>query len=202
MDLFPPRAIHVRTAPRPLAHWPEAVRSAELLRGSVVRCGPGVRPLGWPDTPVVRLCALAPWSLDQDLIAIGRTAAWVWDAARTPGAPLEFSTSRGRRPRPEAAGPRVVRQFGYADDRVIRLGEHLVTDPLQTLCDLLRLAASLSPGDRVACRLLRVRVGAQVAAAGPAYDPPAEPAPDPVREALAAGPRTGRARALARLEAL
>ncbi len=71
--------------------WPEAVRSAELRAGSLVRCGPGYRPVGWPETPRVRAAALAPW-LGAGRTAVLGTAAWIWGAAREPGSPLEIAT--------------------------------------------------------------------------------------------------------------
>ena len=71
--------------------WPEALRSAELRRGTLVACGPGVRGVGWPDSPRVRLAALAPW-LSGGRVAAFRTAAWVWGAAREPGRPLRVTT--------------------------------------------------------------------------------------------------------------
>lgn len=133
--------------------WPHAVRSAELLRGTLVRCGPGVRPVGWPETPRVRAAALAPW-LTPDRIAIRMSAAWIWGAARRPDAPLELSTADRRRPEPGAHRDHLLRQFRYADDALRLLDGFVVTDPEQTVYDLLRVPHGFGRRHRVACRLL------------------------------------------------
>lgn len=149
---FPVRRARPRAIPR-IDRWPQAVRSAELLRGALARCGPGLRPVGWPETPRVRAAALAPW-LAPDRIAIRMSAAWIWGAARDPGAPLEFSTAGRRRPARRVHPDHLLHQFGYAEDAVERLGDFSVTTPEQTVHDLLRLPSGFTARHRVACRLL------------------------------------------------
>ena len=147
-----PRARRPQLSVPALEAWPEAVRSAELLRGTVVRCGPGVRPIAWPDTPRVRLAALAPWL--GSFIAVGLTAAWVWGAARTPGPVLECSTADRKRP-PATQPPGVrVRQLALAGGDIVQIGRGRATTPTRTLCDLLRADTPASTVERVACRLL------------------------------------------------
>ncbi|MFT4232259.1 MAG: hypothetical protein QM606_05720, partial [Leucobacter sp.] len=130
-----------------------AVRSAELLRGALVRCGPGVRPVGWPDVPRVRAAALAPW-LSADRIAIRMCAAWIWGAAREPGLPLEFSTTERRRPGRREHPDHLLHQFAYDERALHRFDGFALTAPEQTLHDLLRIPEAFSPDRRVACRLL------------------------------------------------
>ncbi|WP_146120021.1 hypothetical protein [Leucobacter massiliensis] len=134
-------------------HWPEAVRSAELMRGTLLRCGPGVRLAAWPETPRVRAAALAPW-LTPDRIAIRMVAAWVWGAARDPGRPLEFSTAGRRRPSAQRRSELVLRQYHYPEGTVVPLDGLLVTVPEQTVYDLLRSPGDFGDRQRLACRLL------------------------------------------------
>lgn len=148
----PARRTQLRAVPL-VDHWPQAVRSVELLRGTLVRCGPGLRRAGWPETPRVRTAALAPW-LGSDRIAIRMSAAWIWGAARSPGPPLEFSTAGRRRPDRRVHRDHLLYQFGYADDALRYLDGFAVTAPEQTVYDLLRMPDGFTDRQRVACRLL------------------------------------------------
>lgn len=166
--------------------WPVAVRTAELTRGSLLRCGPGVRPAGWPDTPRVRLAALDPW-IAPGHIAVLTTAAWVWGVISEPGHPLHTTTA-GRRRGPRNAPPGVrVHQFWTPDADTVQFGAAAVTTPGRTLCDLLRLTEEFTRLHRRACRLLRYRL---------AWDTPR------ISAALASGAAPYRARALERLRQL
>lgn len=197
--------------------WPEAVRSAELRAGSLVRCGPGYRPVGWPETPWVRAAALAPW-LGAGRTAVLGTAAWIWGAAREPGSPLEVATEaraelreeHGQRVRLRELGPRprAPSGAGNATGRAGRapsgagnarelpterargtaqLDGIAVSVPTRTAADLLRLSPVLTPRLRLACRLLLASALADRKAIG--------------RE-LAQGPAPHRRRALERLAEL
>lgn len=167
-------------------HWPEAVQFAEHLRGTLVRCGPGFRGAGWPDTPRVRAAALGAW-LTPDRIAVRMTAAWVWGACREPGRPLEFSTVGRRRPTHRGTAPDIVlHQFAYAEPELQRLDEGLVvTTPEQTACDLLRVPGPFPLSHRVAVRLLGCM---------------SEGGIETIRERIASGRPQYRATALARLD--
>ena len=150
----PPHELRARARAVPrFDRWPPAVRSAELLRGSLVRCGPGVRPVGWPETPRTRATALAPW-LTPDRVAIRMSAAWVWGAARQPDAPLELSTAGRRRPDHGAHRDHLLRQFAYDESALRRFDGFAVTDPEQTVYDLLRIPEGFTRRHRVACWLL------------------------------------------------
>lgn len=139
--------------PPRLDTWSIAELSAEMLRGSVTVCGPGHRLLSWPETPRVRLTALAPWTL-PDRIAVLDTAAWVWGAMCDPGRPLQLSTFDGVRA-PTVQGPDAsVHQYRYRDEEIVQFGEFFVTSPARTVHDLLRLDEPVPPARRVACRLL------------------------------------------------
>ncbi|MFV0433553.1 MAG: hypothetical protein ACK5LO_06220 [Leucobacter sp.] len=141
-------------SPPRIDHWPRAVRSAEMLRGTLVRCGPGLRLVGWPETPRVRAHALAPWYGTGHNAAIRMTAAWIWGAARSPGHPLEFSTTRGRRAESTPGSEHALHQFSYESDEIHSLGEFQLTTPLRTVADVLRIPGEFSRAHRVACRLL------------------------------------------------
>ena len=153
--VFSPPLVGQREAPSPPRFdlWPEALRSAELLRGSLVRCGPGVRGAGWPETPRVRLAALAPW-LEHGNVATHLTAAWVWGAARRPGPRIEVSVRiGGRRRAPNSEWLRIY-ELRYAETDIHRFGDFGVTTPLRTVLDVLHRDAALATAERVACRLL------------------------------------------------
>ncbi|MBL3686917.1 hypothetical protein D3248_08130 [Leucobacter zeae] len=184
-DLGGPRPSRPVPVPPRIDRWPVAVRSAELQRGTLVRCGPGLRLVGWPESPRVRLHALAPWGADRR-IAVMATAAWVWGALRSPDPELDFGTGGGR-----AAGARApltrIREFSCAPDEIIAFGEFRVTAPERTLVDMLRHTASFAPAHRVACRLLLLGVPGGRAA---------------LRERIACGRRQYRATALRRLDRL
>ncbi|WP_449282575.1 hypothetical protein [Leucobacter sp.] len=150
----PVNELRARARPVPrFDRWPEAVRSAELLRGSLVRCGPGVRGAGWPETPRVRAAALAPW-LTSDRIAIRMSAAWIWGAARRPDAPLELSTADRRRPDHGPHRDHLLHQFAYDRSALRTLDGFAVTEPEQTVYDLLRMPHGFARRHLVACRLL------------------------------------------------
>ena len=140
-----------------LHHWPPAVRSAELLAGVLVRCGPGVRPIGWPESPPVRLAAISE-VLEGGYIAISQTAAWVWGAARDPGHRLQVSVPPGRRLPQLQPRDITVRQLRLEPDDLIRLGEHTVSSPLRTLKDIVQGSAQFTSAEVVNCRLLALRV--------------------------------------------
>lgn len=136
-----------------LTAWPLTVRSAETLRGTLVRCGPGVRLAAWPETARVRAAALEPW-FHQHRVAIRLTAAWIWGATRNPGTPLRFATQNGRRAEPVNRALVTLQQLRFHEGEIEQLGDHAVTSPLRTLLDLLRDPDPLPHEARVACRLL------------------------------------------------
>lgn len=143
--------------PRPpipprLDRWPEAVRSAELIRGTVVRCGPGLRLTAWPETPSVRAAALRPLFRD-DLIASHITAAWIWGAARNPGEPLDFLTLNSRTQGTEPETGIRLHRFRMGNGDIAALGGLNVTTPRRTLFDLLR-GDQFSTEQRLVCRVL------------------------------------------------
>lgn len=145
------------TIPRPptpprFDDWPQAIRSAELLRGTVVPCGPGLRLAAWPETPTVRACALRP-VFHSGLIAAHLTAAWIWGAARHPGIPLEFITRSGKLRDGFGENPPRLHRYRIEPDDTVPLGELFVTSPSRTLFDLLR-AETFSRRSRLACRVL------------------------------------------------
>ncbi len=132
--------------------WPVAMQYAMRLRGALLPCGPGVRGVGWPDTPRVRLAAIAG-ALAGGHVAALLTAAWVWGAAADPGSPLSIAKSAGRsRAHRASDAQRYELRLSPAD--VAELGEFGVTTPLRTILDLLHLSPSFGPDERTACREL------------------------------------------------
>lgn len=151
--MTPPLAPHSAPEPPRFDGWPPAVISAAVLRGTLVRCGPGVRGIGWPETPRVRALALAPW-LSRRRIAVHLTAAWVWGAARSPGHPLTVSMPNGHREGPGTRPDRVTLHLRCGPEDIEGFGPCAVTTPLRTLVDLLHAGDALSRHRAVACRLL------------------------------------------------
>lgn len=152
LDLSPSTLPEAPSPPR-YDLWPEALRSAERLRGTLVPCGPGLRGVGWPETPRVRLAAIAPW-LGGGRIAVYLTAAWVWGAARNPGHPLRVSTTHGGRATTVAQAMPRVHQLRLSPAECSRFGDFSVTTPLRTATDLLYDDERFGTSHRVAVRLL------------------------------------------------
>ncbi len=132
--------------------FPKSLQSALILRGALRRCGPGVRGVAWPDTPTVRLAALAQY-LHSERIACHLTAAWVWHALPDAPEPYCVATSPGRGHATTLPGTRIM-QFSFREDEVAKLGHFLVTSPQRTLYDLLHQPHSLSELEREAARVL------------------------------------------------
>lgn len=151
MDPSPPR----------YDRWPLSVQHAMRLRGALVRCGPGVRGVGWPDTPRVRLAAIAN-ALEGGQFAALLTAAWVWGAVDDPGTPLSVARSAGRSRTSRAVGAQHY-ELRISPADVVKFGEFGVTTPMRTILDLLHVNPSFGPRERSACReLLRISpVGAE-----------------------------------------
>lgn len=117
-----------------------AVRSAELLRGSLVRCGPGVRGVGWPETSGVRALALPhPDAGGHELVAVAYTAAWVWGAEWNNDSPIVFSTLQRMRFLRTAIAPLHVREYAIAPSDTVAICGVRVTTPERTVYDLLYL---------------------------------------------------------------
>lgn len=126
----------VRAEPPRLDLWPETLQSAERLRGTLVPCGPGFRGVGWPETPRVRLTALAPW-LTGGRVATHLTAAWVWGAARSPGRTLQVTARAHQRRDAQNTEWLRIYELRYTEADTRRFGEFSVTTPLRTVLDLL-----------------------------------------------------------------
>lgn len=134
-------------------HWPPAVRSAELARGSILRCGPGLRPAGWPEHPRVRVAALAPW-LGEGRTAIEMTAAWVWAACEWSDAFLSLGLASDRRVGVLRLPRGSLRRLTFEDGDVIRFRGLAVTAPLRTAFDILHRRGPLDADASTACRRL------------------------------------------------
>ena len=136
-------------------HWPPALRSAALLTGTLVRCGPGYRPVSWPDNAVAR-CTAIGGLLAQRYAAIEDTAAWIWGVRRSPGSPIRLLTRRGRAPASfEAVHSDIdvlVSNYRLTPGDVVELAGYGVTSRIRTVYDLLR--AQCGRERLVACRLL------------------------------------------------
>lgn len=120
------------------------------LRGALIPCGPGMRGAAWPDTPKVRLSAIASL-LDGGHVAAFLTAAWVWNAAPDPGHPISVAAHAGCARRPVA--PNVRRyELRLAPGDTVLLGAFHATSPKRTLLDLLHHPYTFGDEEREACR--------------------------------------------------
>ncbi|MGO3146541.1 MAG: hypothetical protein ACTIJ6_02560 [Leucobacter sp.] len=144
--------MHTPIAPA-VSHWPQTLKSAAALLGTLTTCGPGFRPAAWPPTPATRCAALTEY-LTPRFVAIGMTAAWIWGAARERRTPLELSTRSGRVPSTSENRLVAYRQFKFRSEDVAYFGEYAVTHPTRTAYDLMRSADNFDTPRRVACRLL------------------------------------------------
>lgn len=166
--------------------WPVAVRSAELLRGTLVACGPGVRLVSWPDTAEARAYA-AQQAIGDQLMPVMLSAAWVWGCARDPGVPFDCSTRGGTRPKFQYSRQLRVHEYQYELGDLEECGATALPSPARTACDLIRLSTQLSAATIVAARLLVMRAGLS---------------PEGWRREIMRGPARGRSRALHRFELL
>jgi hypothetical protein len=136
--------------------FPEAERSALRLDGECAPLGLTVVPVDVPVGPAVRAASLAGAAARFDLVVELGTAAWVHGAVADLPVPLALAVDvrRARRTRAVVPPPREAR-FRAGD--VVRLGGVLVTTPLKTAFDLLRLPADPAPGTAaVAAALLGI----------------------------------------------
>lgn len=146
-------------SPPRIDRWPVAVRSAARLRGALTACGPGVRGIGWPESPAVRLVALAAW-IGPDLAACGATAAWVWGARRDPGRPLHATVLGGRRAGRLGSSSLKVHEYRLSDDDLVEFDGLRVTSRLRTAEELLFHEPEFGSAERASCRLLVLGVTA------------------------------------------
>lgn len=166
--------------------WPVAVRSAELARGTLVPCGPGVRLVSWPETAEARAYA-AQQAIGEHLMPVMQAAAWVWGCARSPGIPFHCSTRGGTRPKHLRSAAVRVHEFRYGAHDLVKCGDCSLPSHARTACDLLRMSTNLDATTIVSIRLLVLRAGLSR---------------DELRRELMRGPGRSRARALNRLAAL
>ncbi|KKI17163.1 MULTISPECIES: hypothetical protein [unclassified Leucobacter] len=140
-------------SPPRIDRWPVAVRSAARLRGVLTGCGPGLRGIGWPESPAVRLVALAAW-IGPELAACGTTAAWVWGARRDPGHPLHAAVLGGRRARSTEPSALRVHEYRLAPTDLVEFDGLRVTSRVRTAEELLFHEREFGPAERASCRLL------------------------------------------------
>jgi hypothetical protein len=131
-----------------------AERSVLRLDGECVPVGLSDVPVDVPVDRVVRAASLASAVGRHDLAVDLRTAAWVHGADPVLPHPLTLAIdiTRARRTKLVRPAPREVR---FRPDDLERLGGVLVTTPLKTAFDLLRLGLD-ADAETIAARLLRV----------------------------------------------
>lgn len=146
-------------------HWPAAVISSAIRQGTLVRCGPGYRPVTWPESPLVRCTAIA-WALTPKYAACNHTAAWIWGGSRAPGTVIEISVRTGRVPYRQQPGT-TQHEYVLSEGDVVNVGDYWVTSPVRTVFDLLRSTREFTVADMAACRLLLAHhsAGAELLAA-------------------------------------
>jgi hypothetical protein len=118
--------------------FPEAERSVLRLDGECRPLGLTVVPVDVPDGPAVRAASLAGATARHDLVVELLAAAWVHGVVPDPPAPLTLAVDVRRARRTRAVVP-LPREARFGGDDVVRLGGVLVTTPLKTAFDLLRL---------------------------------------------------------------
>jgi hypothetical protein len=137
-----------------LETFPPTERSVLRLDGESLPLGLTDVPVGVPVGPAVRAASLTPATRRHDLVVELRSAGWVHGVVTTLPDPLTLAVDivrTGRRKLP-APPPREVR-FRAAD--LERLGGVLVTTPLRTAFDLVRLDPG-ADSDALASALLRL----------------------------------------------
>lgn len=136
-----------------LEHLSPTERSVLRLDGEIVPLGLTDVPVGVPLVPAVRAASLVPATEAHDLVLELRTAAWVHGAVEALPQPLALAVDVARvgRVKLGTPAPREVR-FRAAD--LVRLGGVLVTTPLRTAFDLVRLEPG-ADSDAIASALLR-----------------------------------------------
>lgn len=136
---------------------PRSVERAELLIGSLVRWGPGVRPIGWPDGPRIRAHIAGNRPPATGLVLALGAAAWVWGADWEPDQVVEWSTLESRRRTTMDVSGSRVHEFNIHSHEVEDFDGILVTTPLRTLWDLLLRADPFHKREQAQClALLRV----------------------------------------------
>jgi hypothetical protein len=128
-----------------------AERSALRLDGECVPLGLSDVPVGVPIGPAERAASLAGATARYALVAELRTAAWVHGALQELATPLSLAIDVERTARRTLHSP-APREVRFRREDLQLLGGVLVTVPLRTAFDLLRLV----PGtEDVATALLR-----------------------------------------------
>jgi hypothetical protein len=107
-----------------------------------------------PDGPEARAASLAGATTRHDLVVELRSAAWVHGAVRDLSDPLSLAVDVRRSKRTKLRFP-APREAHFRADDTQRLGGVLVTSPLKTAYDLLRLDERQEV-EAVAARLLQV----------------------------------------------
>lgn len=118
---------------------PQSVISGQLWHGTLVRCGPGVRGKGWPETPMVRAQALHFLMNKYPLVAVLHTAAWVWGYQWLEDIPAALSTVKAKRFLHQSPLGCRVYELNVLDDHYFEMGEVFVTTPERTIYDYLYL---------------------------------------------------------------
>ena len=134
--------------------FPVTERSALLLDGDCRPLGLTVVPVDVPDAPAVRAASLSGATARHDLVVELRTAAWVHGAVAVLPDPLTLAVDvkRSRRTKLHSPAPR---EAHFREQDTDRLGGVLVTSPLKTAYDLLRLDEGAQV-EEIAALLLRI----------------------------------------------
>lgn len=119
-----------------LHRLPAPVIQAEILRGSLTRCGPGVRGIGWPDTPELRASLLKEFQLPGSAFVL-LTAAWVWGHTWHEEQKVQLSWLNKKRLHRTVLNTVQVKQFNLPANECLHLADILVTSPERTIQDLL-----------------------------------------------------------------
>ncbi len=125
-----------------------------LLDGECRAVGLTVAPVDVPDGPVVRAASLAGATARHDLVAELWSAAWVHGVVEVLPLPLSLAVDVRASRRTKLISP-APREAHFRSDDTERLGGVLVTSPLKTAYDLVRLDGT-GAAEEVAAALLRI----------------------------------------------
>ncbi|HUH52979.1 MAG TPA: hypothetical protein VLZ31_02915 [Microbacteriaceae bacterium] len=123
-------------APPNYSLLPRSVINAELLLGSVVKCGPGVLGVGWPDSATARAATFKAFD-PHDLVVVKESAAFVWGYEWRTSQMIEFSTLNAKRHLEPPPLNTVIHEYSIVDTETVSLAGVLVTTPLRTIYDLI-----------------------------------------------------------------
>ncbi|MDO4241781.1 MAG: hypothetical protein Q4C71_04535 [Microbacteriaceae bacterium] len=146
-----------------LNQMPHPVLAGMISRGTVERCGPGVRGVTWKDTPILRAAILQALIPEQTTL-VQESAAWVWGAKTCENQHLIQCNQGHTRKLSDSDSTSPIVTLHIFNKRlqgndVCKINEQRITTPLRTISDLLLSSSNFTPQLRAACRFLATLPG-------------------------------------------